>query len=303
LIPVPLDTSRVSGYDFGAPVPAGGWTGTGQTFGWLTHQGVDYGTKVGSAIVAPFAGTTKFEQGLLGYGNRLTLTLANGWKFVFGHVAQGSNGPVAAGARIGTTGQNVGSSQGSVTLVEVHNPAGQAVNPHSILDPIFKGTATVTGLFGAASGQLLALADQKAVTTPAPATLGQAGSGSVTPGIPAQCANLTGKALLDCMAANLTLPASGGSGAFGPSPATGGNDPFGITAGINAAADKVTTATKPITDFFNSVGNLIQPKHLWTSLFVVIGAGMVVSGLVMYFKGGEIVQAAQGAAKDAAVAA
>jgi hypothetical protein len=277
-------------------VPAGGWTGNGLTYGWLKHLGVDYGTKAGSPIVAPFAGTTKFETGLAGYGNKLTLTLANGWKFVFGHVAAGSNGVVQAGARIGTTGQNIGSSQGAVTLVEVHNPSGQAVNPHTILDPIFKGTATAGSLFGAASGQLLALANQKAVTPPTPALSGAASSSIV----PAACANLTGQALLDCMTANLNLPAPGGSGIFGPSPASGGADPFGITAGLNNLGNQITAATKPASDFFSNVGNLVQPKHLWTGFFVGTGIVMVIIGVVMYFKGGEIVQAAQNATAEGA---
>src|SRR5205807_2797051 len=89
-VPRPFDTSRDSGYDYGAPMPKGGWTGTGQSFGWETHWGVDYGTRAGDRIVSPFAGTVSAQTGLEGWGNLVTVTLDNGWKMSFGHVAGGA---------------------------------------------------------------------------------------------------------------------------------------------------------------------------------------------------------------------
>ena len=129
----PLSTTRVSGYDFGAPVPQGGWIGTGQDFGWTTHQGSDIGTPAGQPIKAPFAGVASFQTGLTGYGNLLTEKLPSGWSWLFGHVASGVSGPVAEGQQIGVTGANVGSAQGAVTLVELLNPQGQPVNPDPTL--------------------------------------------------------------------------------------------------------------------------------------------------------------------------
>jgi hypothetical protein len=142
LVPQPFDTNKVSGYDFGAPMPKGGWAGTGQSFGWSTHMGVDYGTPAGSRIVAPFAGTIEVRTGVTGYGNQVLLHLDNGWTLGFGHVAQGfGNGQrVNPGDLIALSGQNVGSAKGAVTIVTWQDPNGTFVNPHSVLDPIFGGT-------------------------------------------------------------------------------------------------------------------------------------------------------------------
>lgn len=278
-VPAPIQTNRVSGYDYGAPVPTSGWNGNGQNYGWLKHLGVDYGTPAGSPIIAPFAGTTSFEEGVLGYGNKLTLTLANGWKFIFGHVAQGTRGPVSAGMRIGTTGRGIGSAIGDVTLVEVHDPNGVAVNPHTYLDPIFAGTATAGNLFGAASGQLLAQgpAPSDSGSTPAP-------SG---PNLGAAWNTL----IKDLQAF----------------PSEASRNTTAQVGAIGAATNQLTAAFKPMGDFFGTVGGLIQPKHLWTSFFVGLGGVMIIAGLIIYFKGDDIVagtkQAAKEAGKDAAVAA
>jgi hypothetical protein len=268
----PLDTNKVSGYDYGAPLPAGGWNGNGQSYGWNTHQGIDYGTKAGDPIRAPWGGTAKFEQGLLGYGNRLTLTLANGWRFVFGHVAAGSNGAVRQGAVIGTTGRNIGSAQGSVTLVEVHDSNGRAVNPHTILDPLFRGGATAAQLFGAASGQLMEGAGAASPPPPSPP-----GSG---PDFGAAW-----KTLLDDLAA---------------APAEAQRNTAAQVGAIQNATNQITAGFKPVGDFFSSIGKMLEPKHLWTGLFVGTGVVMVAVGILIYFKGDAIVVAAQNTGKEAA---
>lgn len=142
MVPQPFATNKVSGYDFGAPMPKGGWTGTGQSYGWSTHMGVDYGTPAGSRIVAPFAGTIEVRTGVPGYGNQVLLHLDNGWTLGFGHVAQGfSNGTrVNPGDLIAISGQNVGSAKGAVTIVTWQDANGTYQNPHQVLDPIFAGT-------------------------------------------------------------------------------------------------------------------------------------------------------------------
>jgi Peptidase family M23 len=140
-VPRPFDTSKISGYDFGQAPPAGGFAGTGAIPGWATHQGIDYGTPAGSRIVAPFAGTvtTTHDQW---NGNLVTVTLDNGWKLSFGHVASNSmqdGARVNPGDLIAISGQNVGDSKGAVTLVTWQDPKGNYVNPHQVMDPIFTG--------------------------------------------------------------------------------------------------------------------------------------------------------------------
>jgi murein DD-endopeptidase MepM/ murein hydrolase activator NlpD len=155
-VPRPFGSSVVSGYDYGAKMPAGGWSdkAPGQSYGWDTHNGVDYGTRVGDRIVSPFAGTATVETGVPGYGNYVTITRDDGWKMGFGHVAQGS---VTSGSRVNPgdllaiAGKDVGSAQGSVTIVTWQDPQGRYANPHEVLDPIFAGaTFSSLGVPGAA---------------------------------------------------------------------------------------------------------------------------------------------------------
>lgn len=147
---------KVSGYDFGAPMPAGGWSSKapGQSYGWQTHQGVDYGTQAGSRIVSPFAGTIVSQTNVPGYGNIVYVQLDNGWKIGFGHVgsiAVQNGARVNPGDLIALAGANVGSAVGSVTIVTWQDPSGKFVNPHDVMDPIFKGaTFSSLGAPGAA---------------------------------------------------------------------------------------------------------------------------------------------------------
>src|SRR5258708_21015196 len=123
-------------------MPAGGWTGTGESFGWDKHYGVDYGTRAGDRIISPFAGTASVQTDVPGYGNIVYVTLDNGWKIGFGHVAQGSiqNGQrVNPGDLIALAGENIGSAKGAVTIVTWQDPQGNFADPHEVLDPIFSG--------------------------------------------------------------------------------------------------------------------------------------------------------------------
>lgn len=160
-VPRPFATNVISGYDFGATVPA--TVGGKQTTPFQT--GIDYGTPVGSRIVSPFAGTVHVVSGAAAgnYGNIVYVTLDNGWTMGFGHVAQGEaqNGVrVNPGDLIALSGANVGDSTGAVTIVTWQDPNAKWVNgllvggyqnPHDALDPIFKGTTFASlGAAGAA---------------------------------------------------------------------------------------------------------------------------------------------------------
>lgn len=242
-------------------MPAGGWNGNGQSYGWTTHQGVDYGTTAGSAIIAPFGGTVKFETGLAGYGNRITLTLANGFKFIFGHVAQGVNGKVTAGMRIGTAGANIGSSKGSVTLVEVHNPEGVPVNPHTYLDPIFRGGATVLSLFGAAAAQLMG-------ETPAK--------------LPPPDGGPNWQAAFYTLVADLAA-APGEASHNAATQAAAAASSAGSLADI-ASGNFLTRGIKAL---------LPSPTHVWRTFFVGLGIVMIGVGALIYFKGDDMVAGAK----------
>lgn len=151
-VPRPFDTSTVSGYDFGQTLPA---TVGGKKVNPF-QAGTDYGTPVGSRIVSPFAGTVTVLTGPAAgdWGNLVTVTLDNGWKLSFGHVAQGEvqNGQrVNPGDLIALSGANVGDATGAVTEVMWQDPQGKYVNPHDVMDPIFAGaTFSSIGAPGAA---------------------------------------------------------------------------------------------------------------------------------------------------------
>jgi Peptidase family M23 len=142
-VPRPFDTSTISGYDYGQALPADLAKFTGLT----NHEGIDYGTPNGSRIVSPFAGTISVmapdDPQAKYYGQKVTVTMDNGWKISFGHVGsyQAQNGArVNPGDLIALSGQNQGDSTGAVTLVEWQDPSGKFMNPHDVLDPIFSGS-------------------------------------------------------------------------------------------------------------------------------------------------------------------
>ncbi len=150
-IPSPFAAVAPSGYTFGTPMPKGGWSpkAPGDSFGWTQHWGTDYGTPAGERIVSPFAGTVTNVLGPAagGYGNYVTVTLDNGYKIGFGHVANAeatTGSRVNPGDLIAISGANVGDSVGAVTIVTWQDPHGVYLNPAELLDPIFKGTTFST---------------------------------------------------------------------------------------------------------------------------------------------------------------
>jgi murein DD-endopeptidase MepM/ murein hydrolase activator NlpD len=156
-IPSPFAAVKPSGYTFGQPEPAGGWSSKnpGQSFGWTTHMGTDYGTPAGERIVSPFAGTVTNVLNTPGYGNYVTVTLDNGWKIGFGHVANAeatTGSRVNPGDLIAISGANVGSAVGAVTIVTWQDPTGKYFDPAQMLDPIFKGTTFSTANLSGAAG-------------------------------------------------------------------------------------------------------------------------------------------------------
>src|SRR5581483_6986650 len=141
----PFAPAPISGYDFGDKVPPGGWNGNGSDYGWPIHLGTDFGTPAGEAIFSPGPGTVTYKTDVAGYGNELIDKLANGYTFIFGHVASGISGQVAEGQAIGTTGANVGSSKGAVTLVEILDPSGKPINPDPVIAKLPQ-SASLTGV-------------------------------------------------------------------------------------------------------------------------------------------------------------
>lgn len=150
-VPRPFDTSTVSGYDYGQPMPA---TVAGKAVNPF-QAGTDYGTPAGSRIVSPFAGTVTVSTGIDaadGRGNIVYVTLDNGWVMGFGHVASGSattGARVNPGDLIAISGANVGDATGAVTEVTWQAPGGKWTggvyngkyeNPHTAMDPIFSGS-------------------------------------------------------------------------------------------------------------------------------------------------------------------
>lgn len=115
------------------------------------HYGADYGTAPGQPIFAPNDGTVQVDTDIAGYGNRIKVLFDDGTAVAFGHVAGATvtNGErVNSGQQIGITGQNVGNSIGSVTLVEWLDQNGHYLNPHELLDPIFSGAGGIAGVVG-----------------------------------------------------------------------------------------------------------------------------------------------------------
>lgn len=140
-IPLPFNPqfNYVSGNDYGQQVDPNSASGG---YGPI-HLGVDYGTAPGTPLSSPFAGTVEVQTGIPYYGNLVLIHLDNGYTLAYGHVDHAliANGTrVNPGDAVAISGQNIGDSIGSVTLVEWRDPNGKLLNPHDVLDPIFKGT-------------------------------------------------------------------------------------------------------------------------------------------------------------------
>lgn len=277
VVPAPFATNRVSGYHYGAPEPPTGWNGNGLSYGWTKHLGTDYGTTAGQPIVAPYGGTAKFESGLFGYGNRIVLTLEDGTKWIFGHVAAGVNGQVQQGQIIGTTGHDVGSSRGSVTLLEIINKAGQHLNPEPILSAIFGQGGLAAYRAAAASGGRYGMAQGYVAPTGGPGASGLAGaaSGSASQGP-------------DIGAALATLEAD-----LAAAPAEAAKNTQAQVQSLNQLPQGVAKAIQ---------GILPTTAHVYRAFFVGVGILMILGGVLIYFRGDELVAQAQALPGEAAKA-
>ncbi len=152
--PFPAQFDVVSGNDWSN---SGTLTGPSGGYGpGAGHPGVDYGTPAGTSLSTPFAGTVTNYVGINDYGNAVVITLDNGYQLVYGHIDHpllASGTRIQPGDAVAISGQNIGDSQGAVTLVEWRSPNAQFgsgknpdLNPHSVLDPIFKGDTTFQNL-------------------------------------------------------------------------------------------------------------------------------------------------------------
>lgn len=139
-VPTPFDPKffKVSGYGYGALDP---------DYASGVHEGIDYGLPSGTALYSPFAGTV-VAQWNGGYGNQVKVRLDNGYEISFAHMQSFS---VSTGQRVNPgdllgESDSTGNSTGPHLHVEWRTPGGKPMDPSSILNPIFTGTATFRSL-------------------------------------------------------------------------------------------------------------------------------------------------------------
>lgn len=140
IVPTPWDPkyARVSGYGYGAP---------DSDYASGVHEGIDYGVPSGTPLYSPFAGTVVASWNG-GYGNQVKIRLDNGYELSFAHM-QGFS--VTTGQRVNPgdlLGQSdsTGNSTGAHVHVEWRTPGGNPMDPSTIMNPIFTGTATFRSL-------------------------------------------------------------------------------------------------------------------------------------------------------------
>jgi murein DD-endopeptidase MepM/ murein hydrolase activator NlpD len=103
------------------------------------HNGTDYSSSgiLGYPIRSIAAGTvTSVSYSASGLGHNATITHADGWRSVYGHMREaprvGTGAQVAAGQHIGNVG-STGHSTGPHLHLEIFQPNGQRVDPESVL--------------------------------------------------------------------------------------------------------------------------------------------------------------------------
>jgi soluble lytic murein transglycosylase-like protein len=140
IVPTPFDSKyfKISGYGYGAPDP---------DYASGVHEGIDYGLPTGTPLYTPFAGTV-IAGNNGGYGNQVKVRLDNGYEISFAHM-QGFS--VTTGQRVNPgdlLGQSdsTGNSSGPHLHLEWRTPGGKPMDPTTIMQPIFSGTATFRSL-------------------------------------------------------------------------------------------------------------------------------------------------------------
>lgn len=117
------------------------------TQSWQQHiangsaGGIDWGTPVGTPLIAPEAGTVVYRLGKVGAGNTATVTYANGCATVYQHVSAfvGASGrAVAAGEVVALSGglrgaPGAGASTGPHTHAHDLDPAGNRAKPFTLV--------------------------------------------------------------------------------------------------------------------------------------------------------------------------
>ena len=134
-VPSPFNMSDVTGYGYGYGDPD-------PDFPSGVHEGIDYDMNEATPLYSPFSGVVTAEWSG-GYGNLVTVHLDNGYEFRMGHLsgfAVASGQRVNPGDLLGLSG-STGNSSGPHVHVEWRDPGGQAVDPGTVLNPIFKGTS------------------------------------------------------------------------------------------------------------------------------------------------------------------
>lgn len=127
----------------GAQVPALAWPVAGAVtsgFGYRgsrMHHGIDIPAKAMTPIGAAAAGIVRFAGVIDGYGNSVIIDHEGGYATLYAHQAQiatTQGAVVAAGDVIGYVG-HTGSATTDHLHLELHDPAGTAVDPRPFLPP------------------------------------------------------------------------------------------------------------------------------------------------------------------------
>lgn len=103
------------------------------------HNGIDIAATEGAPVYAAAAGVVAYT-GLdaAGYGNHAIIDHAGGWSSLYGHLSRidvKRDQALAAGDLIGPAG-DTGYSDGPHLHFEIRDPAGQAVDPWPLLQPL-----------------------------------------------------------------------------------------------------------------------------------------------------------------------
>lgn len=107
------------------------------------HKGIDYGTPIGTAILASADGTAMITgYQAKGYGHYVILTHPNGYSSIYAHlseitVKQGQ--AVSKGDQIGKSG-NTGNSTGPHLHFEIHDSRNAVIDPKTVLQSVLDDT-------------------------------------------------------------------------------------------------------------------------------------------------------------------